>query len=366
MVSSVYFHIPFCKKKCPYCHFYVVPKKEEAPFLEALCKEWELRAPFLEGREIVSVYFGGGTPTLFPEGIEKILTLTGAKEVTVEANPEEVTPQLMSRLYNAGVNRVSIGVQSLSNPLLKVLGRSHTAQEAIDAVHTTRKAGIENITIDLMYELPHQTIESWEETVKQAVDLPITHLSLYNLTIESHTLFHKKEKELSPHLPSDDACAEMLKRACDHFEGAGLHRYEISAFARPGYESVHNSGYWTGREFLGFGPSAFSFWEGSRFQNICHLRKYVKKLKKGELPVDFSEKLSPLRLLHEQLAIGLRLTKGIPLPALPPFSQKLLSRLEREGWLTRTKERITLTPKGQLFYDTVAIELILDESAPSL
>ncbi len=337
----------------------MIPNKNHEPFLQALLKEWEMRLPQIEDKEIVSIYFGGGTPTLFIEGIEAILKRICAPEITVETNPEDVTPQLIEKLDDLGVNRVSIGVQSLNNSLLKHLGRSHTAQKAIDALEITRKGGIENITIDLMYELPYQTLESWEETVDKACNLPITHLSLYNLTFEPHTVFKKKEKELQPHLPDEETAAAMLSSAISRFEQAGLKRYEISAFARNNQISVHNSGYWTGRSFLGYGPSAFSYWEGKRFQNSCNMNHYNKRLTQGMFPIDFEEKLSPLSSLHEKIAIGLRLTKGIPLPQLPLSTQKLLQELDQEGWLIYDPLHAKLTEKGALFYDTVAERIIL-------
>lgn len=318
-----------------------------------------MRLPQIKDRELVSLYFGGGTPSLCPEGIEMILSEVKAPEITVETNPEDVTPQLMEHLARLGVNRISIGVQSLNNTLLKHLGRTHTAQKAIDAIHITRKAGIENITIDLMYELPYQTLDTWKETVDQASALPITHLSLYNLTFEPHTVFMKKEKELRPHLPTEEEGAKMLSYACQKFEKEGLKRYEISAFAREEKHSIHNTGYWTGRPFLGYGPSAFSFWEGKRFRNICHLNKYIKQLSEETFPIDFEEKLSALRSLHEQLAIGLRLRAGIELPSIPATTLALLESLQKEGWLVLSDGHAKLTDKGFLFYDTVAEKIIL-------
>lgn len=356
---SLYFHFPFCTRKCPYCHFYVIPNKEDhkQAFLPALLNEWKLYAPQIEAKEITSLYFGGGTPTLFLEGIEAILERCHPScEITVETNPEDVTPELMSHLKKIGINRVSIGVQTLDNTLLKHLGRTHTATQAIDAVYMTKDAGIDNITIDLMYELPHQTVQLWEQTLERTSSLPITHLSLYNLVFEPHTLFHKKQESLSPYLPSDEEAAQMLQMAVNHFETMGLKRYEISAFGKP---SIHNTGYWTGRPFIGMGPSAFSYMEGRRFRNVCSMNKYMKKLDHGEYPIDFEERLEPLRSLHERLAIGLRLINGVRMPNLPFSTQSILKELEGEGFLTYKKDHITLSEKGLLFYDTVAESIVL-------
>ncbi|MGR3973465.1 MAG: radical SAM family heme chaperone HemW [Candidatus Rhabdochlamydia sp.] len=361
---SLYFHIPFCTKKCPYCHFFVVPNHLGSHFdlIEGLKTEWELISPLVKGKKIVSIYFGGGTPFLIgSDAIQTILKWIhppAQAEITLEANPDDITLEAMTRFHDAGINRVSIGVQSLDNPLLKTLGRNHTAQKAIESICLTSQAGIHNITIDLMFDLPGQTLSSWKSTLRQLKDLPITHLSLYNLTFEPGAVFYKKRKELSPLLPSEDASLEMLQLACSSLESIGLERYEISAFAKPSFESQHNVGYWTGRPFLGLGPSAFSYWEGKRFQNICHLKKYTSCLKDRQLPRSFEETLSPLASLHERFAIHLRLFQGVP-SHLYPIDQRLLNRLEKKGWITISDTTICLTDKGKLFYDSVAEEIVV-------
>ena len=356
---SLYFHFPFCTRKCPYCHFYTVPDRNHGPFLKAILKEWEIRFPEIEGNRTVSLYFGGGTPSLFPEGIAAILERVQAPEITVEANPEEITRENIETLFHLGVNRLSIGVQSFDTTLLKHLGRTHSAEKGREAVEIAHSVGMKNISIDLMYELPYQTLKSWKNTVHQACSLPITHLSLYNLTIEPHTLFKKREKELLPHLPHEKTATYMLQTAIDFFEAQGLKRYEISAFARNSQQSVHNTGYWTARPFIGFGPSAFSDFKGKRFQNVCDLKRYIKLLEEGLLPVGFEETLPPLKSLHERLAIALRLTEGISLPILPLSTHQLLQKLDREGWLVYHNHHAKLTEKGTLFYDTVAEQIIL-------
>jgi oxygen-independent coproporphyrinogen-3 oxidase len=328
-------------------------------FLTSLKKEWDMIQPLVEGKKIVSVYFGGGTPSLL--GPEKIKTILGwipsDGEITLEVNPDNVTLETMKAFCDAGINRVSLGVQSLDNPLLKTLGRLHTAQKAVEAIHWTSKAGIKNITIDLMYEIPGQTLKIWQETLDQLAELPITHLSLYNLTFEPGAVFHKKQKELSPLLPSPEEGLAMLDAACSSLKKMGLERYEISAFAKQGFQSRHNTGYWTGRPFLGLGPSAFSFWEGRRFRNICHLKKWHEMLAGNQLPRDFDEKLSPLASLHERLAIRLRLFDGAPRSEFN-VDPLLLHKLESKGWITLSPTTICLTDKGRLFYDSVAEEII--------
>lgn len=373
---SLYFHIPFCSQKCPYCHFFVLPSEErlKRDFTEALLKEWELRLPQVQGKQVVSIYFGGGTPTqLSPVQyriiLEKIyqssIQISSDCEITLEANPEDVTLPLMQQFRVLGINRVSIGVQSLHDQELNLLGRRHDAHRCIQAVEAAYQAGISNISIDLMFELPDQTLEGWEKTLKRLSPLPLTHLSLYNLTFEPHTLFFKKRQQLLPQLPSEEVRLQMLNRAVQSLESIGLSRYEISAFAKPGLYSRHNTGYWTGRPFLGFGPSAFSYWEGVRFSNAANLKKYVNDLNRHRFPVDFEERLEHPRDLQELLAIQLRLLAGVDLAkfaaqhgALPECMESSLQKLIGKGWIEKVNDRVKLTPSGQLFYDSVAVELI--------
>lgn len=359
---SLYFHIPFCSKKCPYCHFFVVPNKKEHrdALLEALLLEWQRLSPKIENHEITSIYFGGGTPTLFgPEAIHTLLRqipYPQDTEITIEANPEDVTERLMQEYARAGINRVSIGVQSLEDDSLITLGRTHSANKALDAIKSTYSAGIENISIDLMYELPDQTSKSFENTLRKLGELPISHLSLYNLTIEPNTAFFKR----TLNLPSEEENLKMLEKATKHLEAIGLKRYEISAFAKPGYQSRHNTGYWEARPFFGLGPSAFSYYNGKRFRNVANLHRYFRALKEGNTPVDFVENLPYPQNVHELLAVKLRLLEGVDLTSfnLPDETKNKLLRLASEGYLKQEKDHCKLTEKGLLFYDTVASEII--------
>ncbi len=367
--ASLYWHIPFCTHKCPYCHFYVLPHHPllEKKLLDGLKLEWMWRKPLLQDRSITSIYFGGGTPSLLePESIASILAMTPkAQEITLEVNPETVTLKRMRDFRQAGINRISIGIQSLDDDELQLLGRGHAAKKAIEAVHTTAEAGFDNITVDLMFELPKQTLDSWKRTLDEVVKLPIQHLSLYNLTFEPHTVFFKKRLELLPLLPNDETRLAMLEIAIQKLEEAGLHRYEISAFAKEGYPSKHNSGYWLARPFLGLGPSAFSYWEGKRFQNASSLQHWYKALEDGKSPVDFEEKLSSEGSFNELLAVQLRLLSGVDLEefqkrhgAIPKTTETALQKLIEEGWLLADGDHLRLSKKGTLFYDTIAAEII--------
>lgn len=373
---SLYVHIPFCSKKCPYCHFFVLPDDAglKRPYVHALLKEWALRLPQLEEKRLVSIYFGGGTPTrLHTDAFSLLLeTIRSSRvliapdcEITLEANPEDISGPLMREFQHLGINRVSLGVQSLDDADLKVLGRTHNVHRSLEAIRQVHEAGITNISIDLMFELPCQTLGSWKRTLQTLSTLPITHLSLYNLTFEPHTVFFKKQAQLTPQLPPDEERLEMLQTAVASLASIGLLRYEISAFARLGMQSRHNMGYWTGRPFLGLGPSAFSYWEAKRFSNRAHYGEYLASLEQGSLPVDFQELLPHPRNLQELLAVGLRLIEGVNLREfsehhgpLPPVIVDALQRLVEKGWLDRDRDVVTLSDQGQLFYDSVATEII--------
>lgn len=360
MKVSLYFHIPFCTKKCPYCHFYVIPNR--LPYhkllLEALTLEWEQQYPLLQGQTITSIYFGGGTPSLFTH-IEEILQRIPRDpdcEITIEANPEENDIALFSHFRSIGINRLSLGVQSLDDRSLQTLERIHSAEKARQAIFNAQKAGFENVSIDLMYDLPGQTEESWRYTLDQLPHLPIHHLSLYNLTIEPHTSFDKRKVKI----PTGELSLRFLTTALEKLETIGLKRYEISAFALPGHESRHNLGYWTARPFLGFGPSAFSYWEGERFKNIAHLHRYAQALKAGQSPVDFRERLPYPANVNEQLAIHLRLKEGVNMDRFEICGEtkSAIENLKELGLLKQERSQLMLTEKGMLFYDTVASEII--------
>jgi len=372
---SLYFHVPFCKRKCSYCHFYVVLESDSAKdhLLKGFLYEWDLVLPYLHHKKIVSIYFGGATPSLFgPERIFQLLqrmrqtcTISPQAEITLEVNPENASLDWMKAYADSGINRMSLGVQTLNGELLHLLGRLHQPDAAIQAIQTIHQAGISNLSIDLMYDLPKQNLTQWIATLDAIKDLPITHLSLYNLTIEPHTLFFKNQAQLRPLLPNEETSLAMYETAIEKLEAMGCKQYEISAFAIPGYESLHNSGYWIGRPFLGFGPSAFSYWQNRRFRNIAHLNKYVGLLEEGKLPRDFEEELTPDARRRELLTIQLRLKKGVDLThfqcchgPLEQETESVIEKLISENFLSQRNNVLTLTKRGMLFYDSVATDLI--------
>lgn len=340
--------------------------------MEGLKLEWNSIKPLLADKTIETLYFGGGTPYLLgAPAISEIIRFTTSctgcqpKEITLEANPENITAESLKAFFDIGINRLSIGLQSLDDHQLVTLSRRHSSEKGIRAVELASNLGYENISIDLMYDLPGQSLESWQRTVTRATNLPITHLSLYNLTIEPHTVFFKYQDSLNKQLPDEDVSKEMYEFACCHFEMAGLSQYEISAFSKFGYISRHNTGYWTGRPFIGLGPSAFSYWEGTRYRNIANLSKYLQALQKGASPIDFSEKLDPEASKRELLAIALRLLAGVHIDSfeaqhglLSPSCRFSLDSLVKSGYLRARDQHYALTREGILFYDTVASELV--------
>ncbi len=374
---SLYVHIPFCTSKCPYCHFYVIPFEEhrEQAFLLGIEQEWQSRRALLAGKRIVSIYLGGGTPSLLSASSvgrildlflqDRGLSIDSGCEITLEANPESVSLEKMRALSLLGVNRLSIGVQSLDDDQLTLLDRRHLAARAIKAIEESQAAGIDNLSIDLMYDIPGQSLDSWKRTITRAMALPVSHLSLYNLTFEPQTLFFKNRKQLRPLLPSPEDSFEMLQYAITYLEAAGLQRYEISAFARKERYSRHNTGYWTGRPFLGLGPSAFSYFQGKRFKNISSFTHWASSLSEGKSPVDFEERLEPEPSFRELLAIQLRLLEGVDWTAFttrhgpaPEPTPAILDQLCRDGLLARQAGSLRLTEKGRLFYDSVAEAII--------
>jgi oxygen-independent coproporphyrinogen-3 oxidase len=372
---SLYVHVPFCRRKCPYCHFYVLPYRDrDLAILDgALRAEWAMRHPQTSGLRLASLYFGGGTPALVPpQTLASWIRLFTADipcepdlEITLEGNPEDLSASLLGAFAEAGINRLSVGVQSFVDEELRALGRAHSAQQAIETVHGAQIAGISNISIDLMFETPGQTLESWTSSLHQAMDLPISHLSLYNLTIEPHTAFDRRRTQLEPLLPSAEQGARMLERALATTEQGVFSRYELSAFCRGDKWSKHNTGYWLGRPFFGLGPSSWSFWGGRRFRNLPRLHRYAALVQEGLETVDETEQLPAAALRREMLAVQLRLVQGVDSSEFQkqwgefdPGLQHDLKRLIRLGMLEDRHARLHLTERGQQLHDSVAAELI--------
>ncbi len=264
-----------------------------------------------------------------------------------------------------GINRLSLGIQSFDPSLLRLLNRSHSAKKGLQAIEWANSAGFDNLSIDLMFDLPRQTMESWEKTLSLVKDLPITHLSLYNLTFEENTFFHKKRSMLLPLLPDGALSLQLWEMAISSFSSFSFERYEISAFAKKGLYSRHNVGYWIGRPFLGLGPSAFSYEEGRRFQNRANMDLYYRQLQLHQIPTAFEETLPQPQKLAELFVIELRLIQGVQMEIFQKKQGKIphelwekIKKLQQEGWLEEMEGFFRLSKKGLLFYDSVAEELL--------
>ena len=364
-VRHLYVHIPFCARICPYCAFY----KERADpaqvqrFCEALLRELEV---FTEANAVVpqTIFFGGGTPTALTTaqleflltGFRKRLDCSSLQEWTVEANPGSVSARKAAMLKELGISRISLGVQSWDDELLSVLGREHNAAQAEACYHILRAAGFGNVSIDLMFGLPGQTLAQWEATLARTTALAPDHVSAYCLTYEEDTEFFRRQMR-GEYRENPEHDAEFFNTSLRMLEAAGYQQYEISNYARSGHESVHNRAYWSGRDYLGIGPSAFSTLGAERRQNVADYREYTERVLKGESAVSSIEPLTAATKRAEQIALLLRTREGVPTSWLQdhPAERAEFTRL---GLLREEGARSVLTPEGKLLADTVAAAFI--------
>jgi oxygen-independent coproporphyrinogen-3 oxidase len=318
---SLYIHIPFCVKKCLYCGFYSTPYSQEHAdeFLLGLRSEAVLYKDAFHGKVFETIYIGGGTPTALSldqfnsvlDIIREHFQVSNACEFTVEANPNTVSEQKLKVLLDRGVNRLSLGVQSFSDAVLCTLGRLHTAEEAVDAVTCARKAGFQNIGIDLIYGIPGQTASLWRESLDRALELGPAHISAYSLSLDEGTWFTREVESGRLALPDEEIIAEMYELAVAALARAGYRRYEISNFSLPGFECRHNMNYWQRGEYLGLGPGAWSFISGKRYSNIPDVQEYSRRLAEGSSAVEFKEVVRPEQAAAEAIMLGLRTEVGI-------------------------------------------------------
>ncbi len=312
--KSIYIHMPFCVKKCNYCSFVSFSDKKNltGKYTEALKEEILSYASKDEHNKIQSLYFGGGTPSVVElnyleeivNQVKSTFSFENNCEITIEINPATVDLEYLKGLKQIGFNRLSIGVQSFDDKMLKILGRVHGSNDATDTVKNALAEGFENISIDLIYGLPEQTLEQWRETLKKAVSLNIKHISLYGLKIEAGTPFYS---DTPKNLPDDELCADMYKAAVEKLTNNGFEHYEISNFAKKSFESKHNLTYWNNQEYFGFGLGAHGYIEGERYSNTVDFEEYLKKDDK----IAYKEKLSEQKIIEEAIFLGLRLRQGI-------------------------------------------------------
>ena len=376
---GVYVHIPFCRSKCTYCDFYSLPRSangEKTPevmdnYVKALqqhIREGGLRAP----KHVVdTVYFGGGTPSYFGASrliqiyrtLEKSFNVSRTAEVTLEANPESISEKGCTQLVRAGFNRISIGIQNNNDQLLRVLGRPHTYRQAVKAVETARKAGFENISVDLMYGLPAQTPQQWADALGSVIDLNPDHISVYGLTLNEGTpLYFYREQA---NLPSEDSQADMYLYAAATLQAYGYRQYEISNFAKVGKECQHNLKYWLGGEYMSFGPSASSDFAGTRYTFLSDLQQYIRAVRSGNALTTECEYVPIKERAGEYVMLRLRTIYGIErdeyertfLMSFEPL-EKLLEIYRHRG-LTRNNDGVwSFTARGMLVSNQLIGQLL--------
>lgn len=360
-ILHLYVHIPFCARICPYCAFYKTraDSSQTQRFCEALIREVEERAGHLPLR-LETIYLGGGTPTALTSaqlefllgGFRERLDLSAVCEWTVEANPGSVSPRKAELLWSLGVSRISLGAQSWDDELLQLLGREHNAAQAEDSLRILRGAGLTNVNMDLMFGLPGQTLAQWESTLKKTIDLGPEHISTYCLTYEEDTEFFARHQR-GEFREDSDSDARFLESAMHLLEDAGFEHYEISNYARGGYASSHNRGYWEGEDYLGIGPSAFSTIGFERHQNIPDYRRYADLVLSGNSPISSTEPLTKEMKRGERIALALRTVRGIPAVELDQWPNER-REFEELGLLREVDGNCVLTRRGKLVADTVA------------
>ena len=373
---GIYIHIPFCKAKCQYCDFYSVPCKDEdlmERYMRAICTHIAETAPQAPGYLVDTVYFGGGTPSFFGAAglttilntLRKYFDVSPRAEITFEANPESVTDQLLRQLRREGFNRVSLGIQCDDDNILHRLGRVHTYQQAVDAVKAIRRRGFRNLSVDLMFGLPGQSVPDWERTLENVLSLAPDHISCYALKVEENTPLYASREFYN--LEDDDTQTDMYLRCVDILKQRGYRQYEISNFCRRGMVSRHNLKYWTGGEFLGFGPDASSDFGGRRFSAVRDVITYIEQMEQGGQIMAEVQEVSHRERAAEYLIMGLRTVNGID-PAeyearyRLPFQplERLLLRCKKSGLAARSYVgRWHLTPSGFWVSNSIISDLLL-------
>lgn len=373
-MAGIYIHVPFCQSRCAYCDFYsttlIAHRKD---YVDAVCRELHHRLPELQGEPISTIYLGGGTPsTLSVEELSKILNIRLSlddsllEEVTLEANPDDLTEEYVQGLLTLPINRVSIGIQSFHDRTLRLVGRRHTAQEAIDAVKRLQRHGLTNISIDLIYGLPGETLDDWTRSLDQAIALGVKHISAYHLTYEEGTrLWRMQEQGLVAPIDEEQSIRsfELLR---EKLLAAGYEHYEISNFALPGYHSRHNSSYWQCTAYIGVGPGAHSYDGRNRRWNLSNLTDYIATLPGHDVPHEV-EYLTTDERYDERIITELRTARGIDLTQLKAdFGESYYTHcmhcatpyLERKQLLLTTDNHLQLTPESIFISDAVMRDLL--------
>ena len=373
---GIYIHVPFCRSKCQYCDFYSVTDRDDKlldGYLDAVCAHIKEAGALAPEYVVDTIYFGGGTPSFVGADalaqilytIRKSFDVADTAEITFEANPDSVTDKFLRRMRSEGFNRVSLGVQCDNDEILEKIGRPHTYEEAVHAVQRIRKLGFRNISLDLMYGLPGQSLEDWLHTLRHVLALKPEHISCYGLTLEEGTPMYALQEHYN--LADDDEQADMYLAAIKMLQQHGYRQYEISNFCRKGHVSRHNLKYWTGGEYLGFGPNASSDFAGRRFTVIRDLHGYVEGIKTGGQVLSDVQQIPPRERAGEYLMTRLRISSGIDPKEyeqrfLMPFGplEATLNRFKEQGLAQKSFDgRWHLTPRGFLLSNTVISDLLI-------
>lgn len=379
MEIGVYIHVPFCMQKCRYCDFYSVVLERELvdKYLAAVDLEFEKwKRIFTEDRiKVASIYIGGGTPTILPiEGLSNLLSkvkslpLKQDAEITCEANPATVSDEKFKLLKSKGVNRLSFGAQAWQPNLLRKLGRNHLPEDILETVVAARKAGFVNLSLDLMYGLPGQTLRDWEESLNITLSLGVPHLSLYALKVEEGTPFYHLWKDGKLKFPEEDETAQMYWLGCQKLKAPGYLHYEISNFAKKGYECRHNLGYWKNGEYIGVGPGAFSCRKQKRWMNIADILQYWKFLRQGESIVSTEEDIDRETAITEKIILNLRLAQGLDTKDfyyefqidIAEILKEKIDCLRQEGYMDVEGNRIFLTEKGFILANQILVQILAE------
>ena len=373
---GIYVHVPFCRSKCHYCDFYSVTDMDTPlhnGYLDAVCDHIRETGPQAPNYRVDTIYFGGGTPSFFgAEGMAAILSIirrsfdvAGNAEITFEANPDSITPKLLRRLRGEGFNRVSLGVQCADDRILEVIGRPHDYAQAVDAVKMIRRAGFKNLSLDLIYGLPGQDLAHWQQTLSKVLELNPEHISCYGLKIEEGTTLHRYRHQME--FADDDMQADMYLATVECLRSKGYRQYEISNFCKRGRESRHNMKYWTGGEYLGFGPAASSDFAGQRFTIIRDLHGYIAGIRSGGQVLEDVQTVPHRERAGEYLMMHLRTTYGISGAEyekrfLLPFAplEKALEQCRHHGHALRGSDgRWHLTAEGFLLSNSIISDLLI-------
>ncbi|XKI12797.1 radical SAM family heme chaperone HemW [Sporosarcina sp. ANT_H38] len=364
-MRGMYIHIPFCHQICHYCDFNKVFFKNQPvdEYIESMGQELAImRQEGISFKEVETVFLGGGTPTSLSEKqLERLLEIiheyvdvSSLKEFSTEANPDELTYGKLTVLKNGGVNRLSIGVQSFDADLLSKIGRTHSPDDAARVVGEARRAGFDNISIDLIYGLPGQTIAQWQDTLDKALALDLPHYSGYSLIVEPKTVFYNLMNKGKLPLPGEDIETEMFTMLIEQMESKGRKRYEISNFATPGHESIHNLIYWENATYAGVGAGAHGYVNGTRYSNIGPIAKYMEKTAVGERPVQQTHIVTEIEAMEEEMFLGLRKSNGVSISlfqekfgkSLEDVYGETLQSLIKEGLVERLDDAVKLTHRG--------------------